>query len=148
MDNESSIADAIKQNMPFGGGTILVAVSGGVDSIVLLTALKSLAVECCLDLQVAHLDHQLRQASGDDARFVADVSRRLNLPFHLRSVDVAALAKQQKISVEMAGREARRSFLLEVADQVGALLIALAHHRDDQAETFLLRLVRGVGRAD
>jgi len=146
VDNESSIADAIKQNMPFGGGTILVAVSGGVDSIVLLTALKSLAVECCLDLQVAHLDHQLRQASGDDARFVADVSRRLNLPFHLRSVDVAALAKQQKISVEMAGREARRSFLLEVADQVGALLIALAHHRDDQAETFLLRLVRGSGQ--
>lgn len=146
MKNGSSIANVVKKSLPLEGGTILVAVSGGVDSIVLLTVLKSIAVECRLDLQVAHLDHQLRQASGDDARFVADVSRRLNLPFHLRSVDVAALAKQRKISLEMAGREARRSFLLEVADQVGALLIALAHHRDDQAETFLLRLVRGSGQ--
>jgi tRNA(Ile)-lysidine synthase len=133
--------------MPLEGGVILVAVSGGIDSVVLLSVLKSLVVDYCLELQVAHLDHQLRQESGGDAIFVADLSRRLNLPCHIHSVDVAALARQRKISVEMAGREARRSFLLEVAEQVGARLVTLAHHRDDQAETYLLRLIRGSGQS-
>jgi tRNA(Ile)-lysidine synthase len=129
------------------GDTLLVAVSGGIDSVVLLHLLSACADRFDLHLQVAHLDHQLRPESADDAEFVRQLCAQLNIPFVLEAKDVAAYAEAEKLSLEMAGRQLRRDFFAQVAEDVGARLVALAHHRDDQVETFLLRLLRGSGVA-
>jgi tRNA(Ile)-lysidine synthase len=96
-------------------------------------------------LTVAHLDHGVREASVDDARFVADAAERLALPSEFLRTDVAALALSEGRSIEDAGREARYRFLQDVAPD-GAL-IATAHTADDAAETVLLNLLRGSGLA-
>lgn len=127
------------------GDTLLVAVSGGLDSVVLLHLLHDLSVRQRIALQVAHLDHQIRPESSADADFVRQFCTELGVPCVVGAVAVPELAAQQRLSLEMAGRQARREFLLRQADHVGARLIVLAHHRDDQAETFMLRLLRGSG---
>ena len=126
---------------------LLVAVSGGVDSVVLLHLLQSLAKTLKLSLQVAHLDHQIRPDSTGDADFVRDLCRQWDITCHIEACDVPALAEQDKISLEVAGRNARREFLQRVAEQANSQQIVLAHHRDDQVETFMLRLLRGSGQS-
>jgi tRNA(Ile)-lysidine synthase len=124
---------------------ILVAVSGGADSIVLLHLLARLAPAYPFRLIAAHLDHQLRPESAADAEFVAGVCRQLEVGLISQRCDVEALAKQLGTGLEDAGRQARREFLLKVADEQGCDAIALAHHADDQAETVLHRMLRGSG---
>nr|MDA3901901.1 tRNA lysidine(34) synthetase TilS [Desulfuromusa sp.] len=124
---------------------LLVAVSGGVDSVVLLHLLCSVAESLNLSLKVAHLDHQIRPESGADADFVRELCREWRLPCHIESCNALALAKQERVSLEMAGRQARRDFFQRIAGQIDAEQVVLAHHRDDQVETFLLRLLRGSG---
>jgi tRNA(Ile)-lysidine synthase len=127
------------------GDRVVVAVSGGADSIALLHALCALTPELGCSLFVAHLDHGLRSSSGDDARFVADAAAALGLPMVSERADVAALAASRGQGIEEAGREARREFLSRVADELGAVRVALGHTADDQAETILYRLARGTG---
>lgn len=127
------------------GEILLVAVSGGVDSVVLLHLLWCVAERYGLQLQVAHLDHRMRPCSGDDVRFVQQRCAELALPCHIEAIDVPQLAARQKSSLETAARAARRAFLQRIAERIGARLIALAHQRGDQAETFLQRLLRGSG---
>ena len=123
---------------------VVVAVSGGADSIALLDILARF--EDRLTLVVAHFDHQLRGAASDaDAMFVQAAATARALPFHLGSLDVAAAAARAKESVEVAAREARYAFLAQTAATESASWIATAHHADDQAETVLLRLLRGTG---
>ncbi len=125
---------------------ILVAVSGGPDSLTLLHLLLALRDEWQLQLHVAHLNHQLRGAeSNTDADFVAQLAREWNLPATVELRDVAAYARERKLSIEEAAREMRYAFLVEVAKRVGAHSIAVAHTRDDQAETVLMHLLRGSG---
>jgi len=93
------------------------------------------------------LDHQIRPESTGDADFVRDLCRQWDITCHIEVCDVPALAEQDKISLEMAGRNARREFLQRVAEQANAQQIVLAHHRDDQVETFMLRLLRGSGQS-
>ncbi|MDX2479570.1 MAG: tRNA lysidine(34) synthetase TilS [Desulfuromusa sp.] len=143
----SQFQQLIMDTIPPETSRLLVAVSGGVDSVVLLHLLCSLADSLTLSLQVAHLDHQLRPESVADADFVRDFCQQWRLPCHIESCNVLLLAKQERVSLEMAGRQARREFLQRIAGQVDAELIALAHHRDDQVETFLLRLLRGSGQS-
>lgn len=127
---------------------VVVAVSGGVDSVTLLHVLSSLAPLWQITLHVAHLDHNLRPESADDAHFVAQLADQGQWPFHQARLTPAALADSGE-GIEAAGRHARYRFLTEVAlaitppDQCP--VIALAHHADDQAETLLLHLVRGSG---
>ncbi|HAA75153.1 TPA: tRNA lysidine(34) synthetase TilS [Candidatus Latescibacteria bacterium] len=126
--------------------TVLVAVSGGLDSVSLLAALRSLAERRDLRLHVAHLDHGIRgSASAGDAAFVLELADRYDLPCHSEAVDTPRLAAKSKRSLEEAARDARKAFLSRVADDIGADRIATAHHLDDQAETVLLRLFRGSG---
>jgi len=124
---------------------LLVALSGGVDSVVLLHLLKRLSARKGFALTVAHLDHAIRLESREDAQFVSNLCQQWELPLTVERCNVPALARQKRLSLEMAGREARREFLLRTAQEQGADFIVLAHHRDDQAETFLLRLLRGSG---
>ena len=121
--------------------SLVVAVSGGVDSTVLLDVLDGLGCR----LHVAHLDHALRPDSADDGRFVADEAQRRGLPYSVERRDVSAYARTEGLSLEEAGRRQRYAFLDQVADWVGAGFIALGHHADDQAETVILRLLRGSG---
>ncbi len=125
------------------GDRLLVAVSGGVDSMVLLDVLDRLRGDMDLQLHLAHLDHALRRESSADREFVAAQARRRGLPCASERRDVAAAAGGR--SLEEAGRLVRYAFLDEVAQAVSASHIALGHHADDQAETVLMRLLRGSG---
>jgi tRNA(Ile)-lysidine synthetase-like protein len=127
------------------GGTVVVGVSGGADSVALLDALRCYAAERALRLHVAHLDHMLRSGSSDDAAFVADLARRWDLPATLRARDVRALARSTGRGLEDAARAARYAFLGVVAAQTGACAVAVAHTADDQAETVLMNFLRGAG---
>jgi tRNA(Ile)-lysidine synthase len=128
------------------GERILVAVSGGVDSIVLLALLAELAGERRWKLFVAHFNHQLRgRASDGDERFVSQVAKRLGLPFCAGRGAVKQLARAQGISIEMAARQLRHEFLAQSAERLKCPVIAVAHHADDQVELFFLRLLRGSG---
>lgn len=127
------------------GSHVVVAVSGGPDSLCLLHVLRALATDRELELRVAHLDHMLRPESADDARFVAGVAEAWGLPAAVEREDVAAYARSTTGGVEAAARELRYRFLVQVALGAGAGIIALGHTADDQAETVLLRLMRGAG---
>jgi len=128
------------------GQSLLVAVSGGVDSMVLLTVLNRLSKEHRWHLTVAHFNHQLRgRASDADERFVRAAVKRLGLTCVVERGDVRLLARTEKLSIEAAARKLRHEFLARTARDRGAKTIALAHHSDDQVELFFLRLLRGAG---
>jgi tRNA(Ile)-lysidine synthase len=126
---------------------VVVAVSGGADSVALLRVLAASEEYRPGQLIVAHFDHRLRPGSADDARFVADLASRLELPFELGEADVASLAKAEGDGIEAAARKARYRFLEEAADRHRAHFIATAHTADDQVETVLHRILRGTGVA-
>lgn len=128
------------------GGRVLVAVSGGADSVALLHAMVSISRSMCLQLSVAHLNHRIRgRAADEDARFVRKLARGLELPCVIGMSDIPRIAREKGVSLEMAAREERYRFLGNAARRVGADVVATAHTADDQAETILLRLVRGAG---
>jgi tRNA(Ile)-lysidine synthase len=136
----------IKENSLFSaGGTVVVAVSGGADSVALLDILASLP-ELKLNLVAAHMNHLLRGAESDgDEEFVRKLAESYGVPILVKRVDVAESARRERRSLEDAGRVARYAFFDEVAALHQAHAVALAHHADDQAETVLLRLLRGAG---
>ncbi|MBW6462689.1 MAG: tRNA lysidine(34) synthetase TilS [Firmicutes bacterium] len=123
--------------------TIVLAVSGGPDSLCLLYMFNNLAVEYNLKLVVAHLNHCLRPEGLQEASAVEKIANSFNLPCEVKAVDIRAYKQSLGVGEEEAGRRARYSFLLEVARKYGASKIATGHHRDDQAETVLLNIIRG-----
>lgn len=129
------------------GDRVLVALSGGPDSVALLHLLVGASRRLKLDLHAAHLDHALRDESREDARFVSDLCSSLGIPLVVERRDVAALARLHRKGLEETARDQRRRFLLVTARKLGCVAIALGHHRGDQAETVLHRLLRGTGPA-
>ncbi len=128
------------------GDTVVVAVSGGADSVCLLDVLRRLAPALNLKLHVAHLNHQLRgDAAAADAEFVQNLAQRWQLPVTVGQTDVMQLARHRKKSVEDAARTARYRFLRQVARKIRAEKIAAGHNADDQSETVLLHFLRGAG---
>ena len=128
------------------GQTLLVAVSGGQDSVCLLHLLHDLQPILGIKLHVAHLNHQLRGKESDgDARYVARLAKTLGIPATVEKRDVIACQKERGLSLEEAAREVRYSFLAEVASAIGADSAAVGHTLDDQVETILLHLIRGAG---
>ena len=128
------------------GQKILVAVSGGVDSMVLLHVLHSLAGQNHWKISVAHFNHRLRGRAGDaDEKLVRQTAKKLRLKFSGGGADVKAFAAQSKLSIEMAARKLRHEFLARTARENKIPTVALAHHADDQVELFFLRLLRGAG---
>lgn len=128
------------------GERVGLAVSGGADSVALLRAFAELAPELGVVLFVLHLNHKLRGRHADaDERFVAELAGQLSLECRIESCDVQALAAGAGLSLEAAGRRARYDFLLRAATDLRLDCVATAHTLDDQAETVLLRLLRGAG---
>lgn len=128
---------------------VLAALSGGVDSVVLLHLLCAARREGRIArVAAAHLHHGLRGAAADeDAAFCAELCRRWDVPFLMGRADVRAAADERGLSLEAAAREERYAFLRDAAHRLGADCIATGHHMDDQAETVLLHLLRGSGLA-
>jgi len=130
------------------GGAVIVAVSGGPDSLCLLHVLRVLSEEYSIRLHAAHLNHCLRgEDSAGDARFVEEVASGWEIPVTVATVDVAEIVRQRKGSIEEVARRVRYGFLAEVAHRVGADRIAVGHNADDQTETVLMHWLRGAGLA-
>lgn len=141
--------DEVRIILPEGGNGklhILAAVSGGADSVALLALLREAARAQPLTLTAAHFEHGIRaEESLADAAFVRDLCAGWGIPLIEGRGDVPALAKLRSVGLEEAAREARYEFLHAARLQTGADYIALAHHRDDQAETVMMHLLRGSG---
>ena len=125
---------------------VLVAVSGGSDSVALLLLLRELEqLGEMTVVGVAHLNHALRADAGRDEQFCRALADEIGVPFRSDTIDVRTRAETSRISIEDAGRRARYEFFDRIADELNADAIATGHTKDDQAETFLLRLLRGAG---
>ena len=124
-----------------------MALSGGADSVALLFALRDIAgAEGVHVMGAAHLNHQLRGVDADaDEAFCRDLARALALPIEVERVDVAQRARDTGVSIEHAAHTERYAFFDRAAARLGATVVGVAHTKDDQAETFLLRLLRGAG---
>ncbi len=136
-----------KLKLPLSGETIVVAVSGGADSTALLLAIEELKSQQKLyaDICVAHLDHRLRKSSAKDAKWVSEFAAKLGFRIVIGRSKVAENARASSDNLEQAAREARYAFLERTAKKVSANYVLTAHTMDDQAETVLLRLMRGSG---
>ena len=128
------------------GSAVLVGISGGSDSVALLFVLRDLAENGRFTIAgLAHLNHGLRPTADRDEEFCREVAERLRLRIVVQKEDVKGYARGRNLSVEDAGRRIRYDFLEQAADALGADRIAVGHTQDDQAETFLLKLIRGAG---
>ncbi len=133
-------------HMVQNGDVILVAVSGGADSVALIDILRVLAPKFSLRLAIAHLNHCLRENESDrDESFVADLAQQFELPFHVGRQDVRRYQEQHRLSLEEAARRVRYGFYEAIATKFGYGKIALGHHGDDNAELVLMNLLRGSG---
>ena len=146
---ERVLVSVRRQGLVRPGGRVLAAVSGGGDSVALLYLLAELAEREAVELAgVAHFNHRLRPpASDEDERFCRELATRFGLPCVVESADVAEMARSERISVEHAGHRVRQAFFGRAAGRLGARRVAVGHTIDDQAETYLLRLLRGAGAA-
>jgi len=124
---------------------VLIGLSGGADSVTLAHALTELRARLEIDIELAHLHHGLRPEADDDEAFCRGLSEQLGLPFTSERVDVESLAARSKRSLEEQGRVSRYRFLAELAARRDCTRIAVAHTMNDQAETFLMRALRGSG---
>lgn len=128
------------------GGRVFAALSGGADSVALTLLLREIAPAGGFVLAgVVHLNHQLRAAAAADERFCRELAARLSLPIEVEHADVRGVAAREGISIEAAGHQARYALFERVAGAGRDGRVATAHTRDDQAETYLMRLIRGAG---
>jgi tRNA(Ile)-lysidine synthase len=135
-----------KHRMLEPGDRVLVAVSGGADSVALLLCLQSLSKQWNLDLTIAHLNHSIRGKEGDaDEKFVRDLGADLRIPVLSETIEVKKRAIAAKKNLEETARQSRYDFLFRAAQVLGAGKIAVGHNLNDQGETVLFRLLRGSG---
>jgi len=144
---EPRVLDFVREHhLVSGQHRLLVAVSGGQDSVCLLHILVRLQVELKVELHVAHLNHQLRGAEAEaDSSFVSHLAHQLGIPATIGQCNVKAYQAQQHTSLEEAAREVRYTFLAQVADSIGADRVAVGHTTDDHIETILMHIIRGTG---
>lgn len=128
------------------GDRIGVAVSGGMDSMALLSVLTTLSKEMEFELVCLHFEHGIRgESSREDAAFVQRTAEQLQVPFFMGNADVPEIAKEHCVGIEQAAREARYAFFETASKKLKLNSVATAHHKGDQAETLLLNLIRGSG---
>jgi len=135
-----------KYNMLNLHDRVLIGVSGGPDSVILLLALNQLKNDYKLTLKVAHVDHLIRgEDSHQDMEFVKSLCNDLGIDFCFREVDIKKIVEVKKDSIEKIARVARYDFFKEIAINENFTKIAVGHNSDDQAETILMRIIRGTG---
>jgi tRNA(Ile)-lysidine synthase len=143
---ERVLATVRKHGMIPAGGRVLAALSGGPDSVALTLLLRDLQERGSFTVAgIAHVNHALRDQAEQDQAFCRALAATLHIPFFTERVDVRQVARQQKRSLEDAGRTVRYGFFRRVMIETGIDVVATGHTRNDQAETFLLRLLRGAG---
>lgn len=130
-------------NLITPGDRVVLAVSGGPDSICMLDVLYKIYSNNIF--AVAHINHMIRKEAGEDEIFVKNYCEKLGIPFYSKSIDVQKIASDKKIGLEEAGRIARYDFFEEVASMVGANKIAIAHNKNDSVETVIMHALRGSG---
>lgn len=124
---------------------IVVAVSGGSDSITLLSVLNNLRTKYNSDLVVAHVNHKIRKEAIIDEEYVQEFCNKINVEFFVKSIDVKELANNNKIGLEEAGRNVRYDFFEEVLEKTNSNKIAIAHNKNDSVETIIMNIFRGTG---
>ena len=135
-----------RERLAPAGVRVVAALSGGADSVALTLLLRELAEPAGFVLAgLAHLNHQLREQAGADEQFCRELAAALALPIDVERVDVAQAARRGRISLEDAGHRERYAFFRRALARMRADRVATGHHRDDQAETLLMRLIRGAG---
>lgn len=135
-----------RHSMLHDGEVIVVAVSGGADSLCLLHLLRELSTEFGVRLHVAHVNHSIPgEESAADATFVVDLAQQWHLPVTVGMCDVPTYAAEHRVSIEEAARQMRYTFLHNLAQDIGAGAVAVGHQADDQAETIVMHLLRGSG---
>jgi len=138
-------AAVVKSELIVPGGRVLVACSGGPDSVALASLLLRLREEMPLEISIAHFNHRLRPGAAADEAFVRELARLWAVPFFAGAKSVRAEARRRKLNLEETARLVRYEFLRDAARKAGATRIATGHTMNDQAETFLMRLCRGTG---
>ena len=124
------------------GDKVLVALSGGADSVALLCVLLQLGFTC----EAAHCNFHLRgEESNRDEKYVTNLCQQMNIPLHVKCFQTKTYAKKHGISIEMAARNLRYNWFDKMRKKTGCQVVAVAHHQDDSVETFLLNLIRGTG---
>lgn len=134
-----------KYNLINKGDKIVLGVSGGPDSISMLDILNSIKDEMEFEIYVVHINHLIREEAIDDEKYVEEYCKKNNIEFFAKRIDVLKIADTQKIGTEEAGRKARYEFFEEIYSKVGANKIAIAHNKNDKAETIIMHLLRGSG---
>ncbi|MDR0957870.1 MAG: tRNA lysidine(34) synthetase TilS [Clostridiales bacterium] len=145
---EKKILKFIKEKslLPSGGG-IVIGLSGGADSCALLRVMLELRGILGIHVFAAHINHNIRAEAANDEKFCVNLCRRFHVPLCVYSVDVKSVASERKISEEEAGRLIRYQYFSEAAKFFCAEKIATAHNKNDNAETVLMRIIRGTGTA-
>ncbi len=142
----NKVKDTIdRYNMLKKGDVVLVAVSGGPDSVSALEVLNAIKDEYGLSLHVAHLNHKFRKEADKEAEFVRKLAEERGIASTIEAIDVKSYCIKKGLSKQEGAREVRYNFLRKAADKIGAAKIVTGHTADDQAETFLMRLIRGSG---
>jgi len=146
---QQKVLNAIRANrLTDPGDVVVVGVSGGPDSVCLLHILHALSEHLGIKLHAIHINHMLRPEEAPiDEAYTAALCERMEIPLLTVHVDIASMAKKLGMSVEEAGREARYREFEKVAGEIGAAKIAVAHNRNDQAETVMMHIIRGAGTA-
>lgn len=141
---EEKIFETIKKyNLISNSDKIIVAVSGGPDSMCLLNALKNLRQELSIELFVAHINHMIREEADSETEYVKSYCERNNIKCFIKRANVLEMAKEKKKGTEEMGRIVRYDFFEYVANEASANKIAIAHTENDNAETILMNLIRG-----
>lgn len=134
-----------KNNLIKKNDSILVGISGGPDSMMLIYLLKQLSALWNLDLHAVHCNHQLRETANRDENFVSDILNHWKIPLSICQENITKLATKEKIGIEEAGHKWRKEVFRELCSKYHCDSIALGHHRDDRIETFMINLLRGSG---
>ena len=145
---KKEVLNTIKEyNLISRNDKIVLAVSGGPDSITMLHIFISLRKEYNLSLYVAHVNHMIRENAKLDEEFVKEFCIKNDVPCFVKKVDVLKKANEDKIGTEEAGRNVRYEFFNEVLNNTGSDKIAIAHNKNDSVETVILNIIRGTGTA-